>query len=255
MINYLTQDWEFNVLGVYNYLKPGRFDAVLKFIRENHKNIPGDIVEAGVYKGASLIAVGMLLKELGSDKKVYGFDSFSGFPPIQNEKDDFLQFETMYLNKQISDNHIESVRKNREFWSALHVGSNIPLADKISTSGLFNETSKDFVQHKLNLLGLDNVILVDGPFAETMRIERFPLQIMAAILDCDLYQSYIDAFNYIWPCLEDGGMIHLDEYYSLKFPGARLATDEFIKNKHAKLEMTDQREGDFERWHLYKCES
>lgn len=35
MNNYLTQDWEFNVLGIYNYLKPGRFDAVLKFIREN----------------------------------------------------------------------------------------------------------------------------------------------------------------------------------------------------------------------------
>ena len=55
-------------------------DAILKIIRENHTEILGDIVEAGVYRGNSLIAIGMLLKELGSSKKIYGFDSFSGFP-------------------------------------------------------------------------------------------------------------------------------------------------------------------------------
>ncbi len=119
-MKHITEDWEFNALGVYNYLKPGRFDALIKFIRENHTKISGDIVEAGVYRGSSLFAIGMLLKELGSSKKVYGFDSFSGFPPIQNEKDDFLQFESMHQNKQISDEHIASVRKNREFWTALH---------------------------------------------------------------------------------------------------------------------------------------
>ena len=138
-------------------------------------------------------------------------------------------------------------------WAALHSGVNIPLADKISTSGLFNETSKDFVKNKLDIVGLDNVVLIDGPFIETMTTAKYPIKIMAAILDCDLYQSYKDAFNYIWPNLEVGGMIHLDEYYSLKFPGARLATDEFIRDKKAKLEMCEQKKGDFERWHLYKC--
>lgn len=85
-----------------------------------------------------------------------------------------------------------------------------------------------------------------------MTAAKYPIKIMAAILDCDLYQSYKDAFNYIWPNLEVGGMMHLDEYYSLKFPGARLATDEFIRDKKAKLEMCKQKKGDFERWHLYK---
>ena len=32
-------------------------------------------------------------------------------------------------------------------------------------------------------------------------------------------------------------MIYLDEYYSLKFPGAKIAVDEFIKNKDINVEM------------------
>lgn len=251
-LEYVTEDWEFNVLGIYNYLKPGRFDAVFKFIRENHNKISGDIVEAGVYRGNSLIAIGMLLRDLGSKKKVYGFDSFSGFPPIYNEKDNFEQFEVMFEKKQISTEHIKAVRRNRSFWSALHAEPNQQPVNNISSSGSFNETSKDLVRKKIEIMGLDNVILVDGPFSETMAMECH-FQIMAAILDCDLYESYATAYKYLWPQLVVGGMVHLDEYYSLKFPGARMATDEFIRGKKAKLEKHEQKKGDFERWHLYKC--
>lgn len=76
--------------------------------------------------------------------------------------------------------------------------------------------------------------------------------IMAAVIDCDLYQSYLDTFAFVWPRLVDGGFIHLDEYYSLKFPGARLATDEFLQDKNAKLEMAQTKPGDFERWFCRK---
>ncbi len=79
-----------------------------------------------------------------------------------------------------------------------------------------------------------------------------PKSIFAGIIDCDLYQSYIETYNFVWPRLENGAMIYLDEYYSLKFPGARRATDEFIRDKPACLEMSPHRPGDFERWHLIK---
>lgn len=65
----LKEDWEFNVLGIYNYLKPGRFKAICDFIINNHNKIEGDVVEAGVYRGGSLIAIAMLLKSLGSKKR------------------------------------------------------------------------------------------------------------------------------------------------------------------------------------------
>ena len=47
-------------------------------------------------------------------------------------------------------------------------------------------------------------------------------------------------------------MIYLDEYYSLKFPGARIATDEFLNGKSAQLNMAHQTKGEFERWHVIK---
>lgn len=250
----LKDDWEFNVFGVYNYKKPGRLDSIIKFIRDNHRNIDGDILEAGVFRGSSLLAIGMLLKELGSAKKVYGFDSFSGFPPIHNEKDDAHQFEVMFENQQISSNHIKAVRKNQQIISLLNDKNKLPSTDKISSSSNFNNTSKKFLQNKADLLELDNIILVDGPFSETMKIHNdTPSKLMAVIIDCDLYQSYIETFKFIWKNCEPGSFIFLDEYYSLKFPGARIATDEFLKkNKSAKLIMNKHIPGNFERWHIIK---
>ncbi len=44
------------------------------------ENIPGDLVECGVYEGMSLIMLGILNKESQQHRKVIGFDSFQGFP-------------------------------------------------------------------------------------------------------------------------------------------------------------------------------
>ena len=32
----IQDDWEFNVLGIYNFTETGRFDDLFKFIRDNH---------------------------------------------------------------------------------------------------------------------------------------------------------------------------------------------------------------------------
>lgn len=249
----LTDDWEFNVLGIYNYLQPGRFDALVSFIRDNHAKLEGDIVEAGSYRGASLVAIGMLLKSLGSDKKVYGFDSFSGFPPVLSDKDKFSQFESMYQDGRISETHINSIRRNSVWLGALaSTTEQTKSAESISTSGNFSKTSVELVRKKIALAGLDNVVLVDGPFSQTMTSSQPPMKVMAAIIDCDLYQSYMDAFEFIWPRLIVGGIVHLDEYYSLKFPGGRLATDEFLGRKKSRLEMAPQKPGDFQRWYAVK---
>ena len=76
----LKNNWEFNVLQIYNYKNLGKLEGYFKFISDNFDILDGDICEIGVFRGYSLIATAMLLKELGSDKKVWGFDSFSGFP-------------------------------------------------------------------------------------------------------------------------------------------------------------------------------
>ena len=46
--------------------------------------------------------------------------------------------------------------------------------------------------------------------------------------------------------------IYLDEYYSLKFAGARIATNEFFNDKNEKPIMHKKVKGDFERWSITK---
>jgi hypothetical protein len=248
----LHDDWEFNVLGIYNYKKSGPFDALFDFVRKNHDKIDGDIVESGVYRGKSLVALAMLLKELGSDKKVYGYDSFAGFPPVYHESDKLEAFYDLARNNKITTDHLAAVERNKE-WRALMSGQQ-QTVENISSSGDFSGTSLSLVQRKIELMELDNIVLVDGPFHETMTQDAAePKTIMAVLMDCDLYQSYHDTFSFVWPRMADGAMIYLDEYYSLKFPGARVATDEFLVGKQASLEQHPQEQGDFERWYIRKA--
>ena len=107
----LVEDWEFNILGVLNYRKHSTKKRFFEFIVENHDVIEGDIVETGVFKGSSILATGLLLKELGSNKKVYGFDSFSGFPTEakQNDNDNLDCFKRMSQEGIISLEHYEKI--------------------------------------------------------------------------------------------------------------------------------------------------
>jgi hypothetical protein len=76
---------------------------------------------------------------------------------------------------------------------------------------------------------------------------------MAALLDCDLYSSYKIALPFIWERLSRGGYVYLDEYYSLKFPGARIACDEFFSLLFEKPLKAAQIQRDFERWYAIKA--
>jgi hypothetical protein len=74
---------------------------------------------------------------------------------------------------------------------------------------------------------------------------------MAAIIDCDLYESYRVSLNLLKRCLNPGGLVYLDEYYSLKFPGAIIAVNEFLKkNDTFFLEKSSPVESEFDRWYL-----
>ena len=107
----LQEDWEFNILGLYNYRQPGRLKYYFDYVMENHAHIEGDILEAGVFQGVSLISMGLLLQELGSDKTVYGYDTWKGFPPIYNEMDDQGQWDRLYKEGKITSVHKDKIIK------------------------------------------------------------------------------------------------------------------------------------------------
>ena len=83
----IIDDWQFNVLNIYNFNKQGSLDNYFEFIKKNHKKIKGDLVEAGVYRGRSLLSTAIYLKKIGSKKKymllIHGKDFLKSTNNIQ----------------------------------------------------------------------------------------------------------------------------------------------------------------------------
>ena len=132
------------------------------------------------------------------------------------------------LGGLLSEDHLNSFRLNHLILFDILKIKKSATVKEISSSGKFSETNIDLIKEKIDFLGLDNVKLVQGSFADTMNENSEVKSIMAAVVDCDLYQSYQESLNFIWPKLSRGGFVHLDEYYSLKFPGPRKAVLEFL---------------------------
>jgi len=103
---------------------------------------------------------------------------------------------------------------------------------------------------------LVNIVIIDGEFNSTMHSRASPDKVMTATLDCDLYSSYWTALNFLSTRLVNGSLVYLDEYYSLKFPGARIAANEFIDRHKGslQLEMDIPVETEFERWYIRKLD-
>lgn len=158
------------------------------------KNFEGNIVECGVGYGRSFFFLCTLVRLFQKERKLYGFDSFKGFPnPTEND----------YVNAPgITEGHYA--------------------------------TSKEGVIRYLVKSGIDveflnkQVKLVSGFLSETLPTYDGG-DIVLLHLDVDLYSSYKDALHYLYPKVLKGGIVAFDEYQAeQKFPGARKAIDEFF---------------------------
>lgn len=246
----LAKAWQFGVLGIEDYRASSKLDAYFGFLRDRHRKIPGDVCEVDVFRGRSLLATALLLREIGSEKKVIGFDSFTGFPGY-DRNDELDRFaDTLHAEGRIGDDHLADVEQNRAWRTALlNAEAN---TGNISSSGAFSEAPLGVLMKKIELLGLENIELVEGDFAESMAGSSDERRFCAVLLDCDLYRSHRDALPYVWDRLSPGGFVFLDEYYSLKFPGARIAIDEFFAGREETPVLVEHRSGEFERWGVFK---
>ena len=156
--------------------------------------IAGNIVECGVGRGVSFFLLGKWATHLGLGGRLYGFDSFRGFP-------------------QPSPEDQSPRRPRRADWSdtsVAHVRGHFEAAD----------LSDYYSAH---------VKIVEGFFEETL-ISTDISQICFLHLDCDLYQSYRTALQVLAPLVDGRGVILYDEYGSPRWPGATRATDELLPN-------------------------
>lgn len=185
-----------------NIPKHPNTDTYIEQIK-NTLSIPGDIAECGVYKGYNTYHYSNTLFKSDSDKILYAFDSFEGFPK----------------------NAIDNVDMNK-----------------------FNDVVFNEVE---NILSQSNIVICKGFFDKTL--PKYSDHIFSCvILDCDLYKSYIECLSFFYPRLSPGGVIILDEYYSKKYPLARVAVDEFAQDIPDKPEMFKKEDNCWERWRIVK---
>lgn len=235
----------FDILGIDFYLNPiSGLRHYYKFILNNANKIHGDIFEFGCFNGKSLLAQAIILKKIKSKKIVYGFDNFKGFPGY-NKFDDF---KFLKGSKKIYQKHLIN-KKIREFV----IGKKINKKN-ISQSLDFSNQSKKILLKKIKKLKLDNIKLIEGNFADTIPkfFKNYKNRIMCANIDSDLFESYEISLPYVYKYLSKGGYIHLDEYYSLKFPGAKIACDNFLKKNNIKLRKNKTYNWEFERYYIKK---
>ncbi len=220
-----------------------------KYIINNHDKIKGDILDLGVFRGRSLITTALILKKLGSKKKVYGFDTFSGFPKLSR----FDLRSNFRKKKYFSLNH---KRESDQFWKIKNkINSKNFNVNNISSSKNFSNSSLDLINNKKKILKLDNIKIIKGNIIKTIPIffeKYFNKKIMACNFDLDLYEPYKIALPLVWKNLSKGGYIHLDEFYSLKFPGPRIASMEFLKKEKIKVKFNKTRKTEFKRCYLKK---
>ena len=203
-----------------------------------NKNTNGNYVECGVFMGGTLMSAVNFAKENDINFNFIGVDTFEGFPTkIEHNENDLPQkFKDLYDNNSISKEHFEKAKDRTDNFN------NISHLEPSYFDNDFSKLFKFCDKHK-------NVSLLKGTFSSTLN--GFDKKINILHIDCDLYESYKECLNLLYENIVSGGSIIFDEYYSHKYPGARIAVDEFFEDKKGYLEKYITPEG-FERWCFIK---
>lgn len=186
---------------LYTMTSPERVNGLVQAIRYVVANdIPGDIVECGVWRGGSMMAAARTLLEVGDDSRtLHLFDTFEGMPAPT--KDDFdLRGQPAADLMRAADRQTGSV------WAL---------------------ASLPDVQANLAIIGYpaDRIRYVVGKVEDTVPASA-PERIAILRLDTDWYESTAHELEHLVPRLSPKGVLIIDDYGH--WQGARKAVDEFL---------------------------
>ena len=171
------------------------------------RDMPGSIVECGVYRGNSLMLLQQLsltLEPYAINRTIYGFDTFEGFRSIDSVNDPADINESMF-----SDTNEQLLQQVVALQDIVRPVSRIPKTHFIK--GDIGKTVPDFVQKNPGLL------------------------ISLLILDTDLYDSTKVALTNFLPHMHKGAIVLLDEVCYSKFIGETIALKEVCDLKKVRL--------------------
>ncbi len=162
----------------------------VKYIEE--KEIPGDIVEIGVWKGGSILSMMLEYKKTSKMKRtIHLYDTFEGMTPSTTDDKDF---------NNISADHI--IEKNPFF----------------RCIGTLEEVKRNISQH------VD--IIPEYHVGDILQNSYVPEMIALLRLDTDWYESTKYELDTFYEYVSPGGIIIIDDYGHWK--GCKKAVDEFL---------------------------
>ena len=157
------------------------------------KDVPGSVVECGVGKGRTFLYFSHLINDENIGRKLWGFDSFEGFP-----------------QPTVEDMSPRNPKKGE--WSGV---SQEDIKCILRSAGL----PQKFID--------TNIVLVKGYVEETL--QKYDGQPIALLhIDLDLYSGYKHVLDTLVGFVAEGGMVVFDEYGERNWPGATQAVDEFL---------------------------
>jgi O-methyltransferase len=161
--------------------------------------IPGPIAECGVWRGGSMMAVaGTLLAEGDTTRDLYLYDTFEGMSSPGEQDVDFSGIPAATRFRKAS--------KRKQSWC---YASMEDVQANLESTG-YPQDRMHFIKGKV-----ENTLPQSAP--ETLSILR---------LDTDWYESTRHELECLYPRLEQGGILIIDDYGHWR--GARRATDEFF---------------------------
>ena len=186
----------------YTMTSPERIYALIEAIRYiTRREIAGSIVECGVWRGGSMMAVALTLLNLGrADRDLYLFDTFAGMPKPEKVDIDYGNtsaidvFKENQLGPDSSDYCFASLADVR----AAMATTNYPQQLIHFQQGKVQDTIPSHAPGKIALLRLDT----------------------------DWYESTRHELEHLFPRLSAGGILIIDDYGY--WQGVRKATDEYI---------------------------
>lgn len=163
--------------------------------------IPGDVIEAGVWRGGATIFMRAVLKSYGvTERSVWVADSFEGLPtpdaekfPLEAKVQQGPVIQKAYNNLAVS---LEEVQRNFRAYEMLD----------------------------------DQVHFLKGWFKDTLA--SAPIPALAILrLDGDFYESTKDGLYGLYDRLSVGGYVIVDDYGEDSWTYCRRAVDEFRKER------------------------
>jgi hypothetical protein len=173
-----------------------------------NNGIDGAMVECGVWKGGSSMAMALTLKNLGSENRdLYLYDTFSG---MSAPTDVDVSFRGTKAHETFSDTKISEDASDWYLSPLEEVKRNV--------------FSTGYKKEKIHF--------IEGKVEATIP-KSIPKKIALLRLDTDWYESTKHEINHLFPLLTLNGVLIIDDYGH--WEGAKKAIDEYISDNNIRI--------------------